>query len=267
MIMNVAGGTPRCTQAVQDRTRQTGQRIATIHVNTARHHALLRQVQYTNDRTKHFEFETANGSRFEFRPGQYISLDFNVNGERLVRAYSVASSPHHDNRFDLCLNIVLGGHVSPSIFDLKPGDQIEFRGPFGQFVLRHPADPVSAFIATGTGIAPLRSMIQYLFQKPCASEVWLIFGVREEADILYRGEFEQLASEHSNFHFIPTLSRPGPDWQGHTGYVQKQIALYLRDKTGFHAYVCGLKKMVNDVRQQLRHMGYSAKDLSCEKYD
>jgi len=247
--------------------RRQDERSPTVHVNTARHSASLRNVWNTNDRTKHFEFETANGSRFEFRPGQYISLDFKVGGERLTRAYSVASSPHHDNRFDLCLNIVLGGHVSPSIFDLKPGDRIQFRGPFGQFVLRQPPDPVSAFVATGTGVAPLRSMVQYLFQEKCSSEVWLIFGVREEADILYRHEFEQLAREHENFHFIPTLSRPGPRWQGHTGYVQKQIDRYLRGKQGFHAYVCGLGKMVNDVRHQLRAMGYDAKSLSCEKYD
>lgn len=235
--------------------------------NRRYHSAILRNVWYTNDRTKHFEFETVNGSQFEFRPGQYISLDFMVSGERLTRAYSVASSPHHDNRFDLCLNIVLGGHVSPSIFDLKPGDRIAFRGPFGQFVLREPPEPVTAFIATGTGIAPLRSMVQYLFQKPYRSEAWLIFGVREEADILYRDEFEQLAREHSNFRFIPTLSRPGAGWKGHTGYVQNQVARYLGGKQGFHAYVCGLKKMVNDVRRQLRAMGYSARALSCEKYD
>jgi len=237
------------------------------HVDRTRHSAWLRNVWYTNDRTKHFEFETAPGSRFEFRPGQYISLDFNVDGDNLIRAYSIASSPHHDNQFDLCLNIVLGGHVSPSIFDLKPGDQVHFRGPFGQFVLREPQDPVSAFIATGTGIAPLRSMLQYLFQRRCDSEVWLIFGVREEADILYRKEFEELASKHPNFHFIPTLSRPAANWTGPTGYVQAQVERYLRGKQGFHAYVCGLKKMVNHVRRQLRTMGYSPKALSCEKYD
>jgi ferredoxin-NADP reductase len=236
-------------------------------VDRTRHAAWLRNVWYANDRTKHFEFETAAGSRFEFRPGQYISLDFDVEGDRLTRAYSIASSPHHDNRFDLCLNIVLGGQVSPSIFDLKPGDPIHFRGPFGQFVLREPPDPVSAFIATGTGIAPLRSMVQYLFQEACHSEVWLIFGVREEADILYRDEFEKLAGQHPNFHFVPTLSRPGSDWTGHTGYVQKQVERYLQGKLGFHAYVCGLKKMVNDVRRQLRTMGYGPKALSCEKYD
>ena len=236
-------------------------------VNTSRHLASLRNVWNTNDRTKHFEFETANGSGFEFRPGQYISLDFYVNGEKATRAYSIASSPHHNSRFDLCLNIVLGGHVSPSVFDLKPGDQIRFRGPFGRFVLREPLDPVSAFIATGTGIAPLRSMVQYMFQKPCSSEVWLIFGVREEADILYREEFEALAQQHPNFYFIPTLSRPGAHWTGHTGYVQQQVDRYLRGKQGFHAYICGLKKMVNDVRHQLRSLGYDAKALSCEKYD
>ena len=236
-------------------------------MNTARHHAQLRDVWNTNNRTKHFVFETAPGSQFEFRPGQYISLEFRGNGRSLRRAYSVASSPHHNNQFDLCLNVVLGGHVSPSVFDLKPGDSIEFRGPFGQFVLREPPDPTSAFIATGTGIAPLRSMVQYLFQRGCSSEVWLIFGVREEADILYRDEFEQLARAHSSFHFIPTLSRPSPSWTGHTGYVQEQVKRYLEGKQGFHAYICGLKKMVNDVRHQLRAMGYGPQALSCEKYD
>ena len=237
-------------------------------MNNSHHIAHLRNVWYTNDRTKHFEFEIANGSEFDYRPGQFISMDVQIDGEEAcVRSYSVASSPHHDNRFDLCLNIVPHGLVSPWLFHLKPGDAIRFQGPFGLFTLRQPPDPVSAFIATGTGIAPIRAMLQYVYQEPNPTEVWLLFGVRHEADILYRDEFEKMARENPGFHFVPTLSRPNPGWTGHTGYVQKQITRYLSGKQGLHAYVCGLKKMVNDVCRQLQAMGYDEAALSFEKYD
>ncbi|HEV2178605.1 MAG TPA: FAD-dependent oxidoreductase [Terriglobia bacterium] len=227
---------------------------------------------YTNDRTKHFAFELANGSDFDYEPGQFIAMAAEFEGRQILRDYSIASSPHHDNRFELCLNIIPEGRVSAWLFGIQPGDKVEFCGPFGMFTLRQPLDPVSAFIATGTGIAPIRAMLQYLYHQPGASlaagrELWLIFGVRGESDILYRAEFEKMARDNSGFHFIPTLSRPGGDWQGHTGYVQKQVRKYLAAKQGFHAYICGLKKMVDDVRLELQAMGYGPKSQSYEKYD
>jgi ferredoxin-NADP reductase len=236
-------------------------------VNNSHHKAYLRNVRNTNDRTKHFEFEMRNGTQFDYQPGQFISMEVEIGGNACIRSYSIASSPHHDNRFDLCLNIVPRGLVSPWLFHLKPGGSIEFTGPHGFFTLRQPLDPVSAFIATGTGIAPIRAMLQYLYQEPNPAETWLIFGVRREADILYRDDFERMAQQNPNFHFVPTLSRPDPGWAGHRGYVQEQIARYLAHKQGLHAYICGLKRMVDDVRGQLEGMGYDPAALSYEKYD
>jgi CDP-4-dehydro-6-deoxyglucose reductase len=234
------------------------------------HEASLRRAWYANERTKHFEFETSDD--FDYKAGQYISMDVRLEGQQCVRSYSIASSPHHDNRFDLCLNIIPRGLVSPWLFHLKPGDKIQFTGPYGLFCVREPLDPVSAFIASGTGISPIRAMLQYLHQPSnlahlSGKEIWLIFGVREEADILYRREFEHIARENPGFYFVPTLSRPGADWSGHRGYVQKQAARYLAGKPGFHAYICGLKKMVDDVRRRLEDLGYDPTALSCEKYD
>jgi len=236
-------------------------------VNHSIHEAFLRSVWNTNERTKHFQFQISNGHRFDFRPGQFISLDIELEGRKVRRPYSIASAPRADNGFDLCLNMLPEGRVSSWLFHLKPGDKIGFSGPFGFFSLREPPDPVSAFIATGTGIAPIRAMLQQLYSRPHDSEVWLIFGVRKESDILYREEFEQMAAEHPNFHFIPTLSRPGPGWTGHTGYVQRHVVRYLAEKKGFHAYLCGLRKMIDDVAQEFRSMGYDRKALSYEKYD
>lgn len=229
--------------------------------------ARLRSVRFTNQRTKHFEFEVANGGRFNFRPGQFISLDLNVDGERERRPYSIASAPRDDNTFDLCLNMLPAGKVSSWLFSLKPGDTVRFTGPFGFFALREPPDPVSAFIATGTGIAPIRAMLQQLYRRPHTAESWLIVGVRDEPDILYRDEFEKLAAENPGFHFIPTLSRPHRGWQGHAGYVQQHVAKYLRDKKGLHTYLCGLRRMVRDVVQELKLMGYDPKSFSFEQYD
>jgi NAD(P)H-flavin reductase len=235
--------------------------------NPAPYEAILRKVRFTNERTKHFEFEISNGHKFSFLPGQFISLDLNVRGERERRPYSIASAPREDNRFDLCLNMLPAGRVSSWLFALKPGDAIRFTGPLGFFTLREPPDPVSAFIATGTGIAPIRAMLQQLYRDHQARESWLIFGVRGEPDILYRDEFERLAAQNPAFHFIPTLSRPHQGWKGHAGYVQQQVAKYLRDKKGLHTYLCGLDRMVRDVAQELRLMGYDPKSFSFERYD
>ncbi len=237
------------------------------------HRAYLRNSWYLNDRTKHFEFETRNDDQFDYLPGQYISMEVEIEGKLCTRSYSVASSPHQDNRFDLCLNIIPSGLVSPYLFHLQPGDFIDFTGPFGNFTLRQPLDPVSLFVAVGTGISPIRSMLQYIYQQPPVPatsgggrEVWLLYGVRDEPDILYRDEFERMQGENPAFRFIPTLSRAHLGWKGHTGYVQKLIARYLERKH-LHAYVCGLQRMVNDVCRQLREMGYPEEALSYEKYD
>ncbi len=235
-------------------------------MNSRPYEARLLTVSFLNERTKHFEFGTLGATRLAFQPGQFISLNVEVNGHQYVRPYSIASAPRSDNRFALCLNIVPGGVVSRWLFNLEPGDTIRFTAPFGFFTLHQPLDPVSAFIATGTGIAPIRAMLQDLQRRPPAGPVWLIFGVRTEADILYRYEFEALAARLPDFRFIPTLSRPHLGWIGRTGYVQTQVERYLAGVRGLRAYICGLTKMVDDVRQRLRAMGYDRQALRYEKY-
>ncbi len=218
-------------------------------------------------RARHFQFEVLGGEPFDFRPGQYIALNIQVEGRKLTRYYSVASAPDHGRRFDLCLNVIPGGVASPWLYSLEPGMRIRFSGPHGAFALREPPGASTAFIATGTGIAPLRAMIQHLYTRPVAGEVRLLLGVRTEADIPYRSEFERLAAEHPNFQFIPTLSRPSPEWKGLRGYVQEHLAAQFSGRSGFHAYICGLRKMVEAVCRRLEELGYDRSNFSFEKYD
>jgi NAD(P)H-flavin reductase len=138
-------------------------------------------------------------------------------------------------------------------------------------------------IATGTGIAPFRSMLVGMFEsgngipdameRPASPPVnpsaqfWLLFGARYEQDIYYREEFERLAAEHSNFHFMPTLSRGGPEWKGLRGYVQEHVREIVGSRTDMQAYICGLDKMVSANRKLLRSLGWDRKSIRYEKYD
>ncbi|HEV2498468.1 MAG TPA: FAD-dependent oxidoreductase [Terriglobia bacterium] len=228
------------------------------------HHAVLRRVWGSSSRARHFEFQMANGQRFKFHAGQYISLHTHLNGEGVARAYSIAAR-QADDRLELCVNVSSGEDAW--LLGLKRDEEVEFSGPFGSFELRHPPGLVAAFIATGTGIAPIRAMIQELYRKYKPEEVWLIFGVRREADILYREEFEKLARVHPEFRFVPTLSRPDPGWMGRRGYVQEQIKKYLRGKEGLQAYVCGSPAMVEQVRALLQTMGYDDDAVSFERFE
>jgi len=126
------------------------------------------------------------------------------------------------------------------------------------------------FIATGTGIAPFRGMLHWLLAEQDRHEnrtLSLLFGVRTESDIYYRDEFEQLAKQHQNFQFLPTLSRGSAEWPGLRGYVQDHLPAIVGDRKDMHAYVCGLDKMVSANRALLKNLGWDRKQIFYEKYD
>jgi ferredoxin-NADP reductase len=217
----------------------------------------------------HFEFEVPGVEIFHFTPGQFISVVERVDGKEITRAYSIAS-PRDGNRFELCLNRVEDGIVSPYLFDLKPGDEVEMGEPLGYFTLRHPGRR-AVFVATGTGIAPFRSMLLDHLPKT-KPHVTLLFGVRYEHGLLYREEFERLQREYETFRFIPTITRPESTWTGKTGRVQAHLdeALALQsyeDQATIDIYVCGLKEMVDDLRGELKRRGFDRKQIIYEKYD
>lgn len=192
-----------------------------------------------------------------------------VGGKEITRAYSIAS-PRGGNRFELCLNRVPEGIVSNILFDLKPGDEVDMNEPLGYFTLRHPGHR-AVFIATGTGIAPFRSMLLDHLPKT-QPHITLLFGVRYEEGLLYREELERLAAQYENFRFMPTITRPTESWKGRTGRVQAHLdeALALRvpeDLSMIDVYVCGLKEMVDDVRKELKQRGLDRRQIIYEKYD
>jgi len=220
--------------------------------------------------TKHLEFEMIGMRSFGFVSGQWLSFQqVKPDGEELTRAYSIASPPAEDPRFALCLNRVQDGFMSNFLCAMKEGEEIRCQGPFGDFILRPPMRD-TIFVATGTGIAPFRSMLHWLLadeSRHQGKQLSLLFGSRYEQDIYYHDEFLRLAAQHHNFHYLPTLSRGSSQWQGLRGYVQEHVASIAQHRTDMPAYICGLDKMVKANRELLKSLGWDRKSIHYEKYD
>lgn len=214
---------------------------------------------------KHFVFEAVGVPELQYLPGQFVSFTHPFDGKLVTRAYSIASAPA-GNRFELCLNRVREGLFSPYLFDLTPGAEIEMKGPLGYFTWRLPARDC-VLVATGTGIAPFRAMLQQRLPSQDPHSVTLVFGTRYRETLLYREEFEAMDRNYPNFHFWPTLSRPDKDWTGRTGYVQQHALEAIGERRDLDVYICGLKAMVDDMRQRLKAIGFDRKQIVAEKYD
>ena len=232
----------------------------------------------------HLEFTVEELEKFDFQPGQFVSfLALDPKGKHQTRAYSIASAPRA-NQFDVCVNRVEGGFFSNLLCDLKEGESLQFHGPHGLFLLRAPLTD-SIFIATGTGIAPMRGFVEYLFpddgeDRSQGRNFWLVYGTRYETELYYEDYFERIAAGRPNFFYHKTLSRSQESWQGARGYVQElveQIAVEHaraqdpRPVSGaaynIHAYICGLNEMVTANRDCLKGLGWERKQIIFERYD
>jgi ferredoxin-NADP reductase len=214
---------------------------------------------------RHFVFDVPAVDTFPFTPGQFVSFSEDFEGKRITRAYSIASVPE-GNRFELCLNRVKEGRFSPHLFAMRPGDEVDVKGPVGGFVARSPSTD-SLFVAAGTGIAPIRGILLDLLPRDAAHQFTLLFGVRYEYGILYRDDFEELARRHPNFAFLPTLTRPDASWTGRTGRVQTHLEAIIGERRDLDIYICGLREMVDDVRACLKAAGFDRKRIVYEKYN
>ncbi len=249
----------------------------------------------------HFEFVLDALESFPFTAGQFVSIvQQDPNGKTQTRAYSIASAAN-GNRFDLCVNRVEGGFFSNHLADLPDlpvGATVQVHGPHGHFILHHPVTE-SILIATGTGIAPMRGFVQWLFpdrgpdagiDRSKGEDIWLVYGTRYESEIYYREEFEALAARQPNFHYLPTLSRAPESWSGLRGYVQEHVSKIVEGRAArlglplpapppdpaippkdltfdIYAYICGLNNMVAGVRERLAGLGWHRKQIVFERYD
>lgn len=190
-------------------------------------------------------------SEIDFIAGQYATF---IISPSVRRSYSIASVPWQKNTINLCVGHTAGGPGSLWIKEMKVGDQVEFLGPLGKFIVNKETVNQKIFIATGTGIAPFLSMIRDLLEKDLSKDsLKLFFGVRSEEDRIYFASFEDLAKKYPNFIFQPILSRPNSKVDGAlSGHVDLLIDRLPNDELlNSEFYLCGRKEMINSVKEKL----------------
>lgn len=192
-----------------------------------------------------------------FKAGQFISFDVPKEGYPypVTRPYSIASPPSTSDRVLLLFNLVQGGPGSNYLFSLQEGDLVSFKGPVGSFFLREDPHKRILFVATGTGIAPFRSMLLTQLERNSFQPVTLMWGLRYEDDLYYQDEFRALADGHPQFSFVTTLSRPGPTWSGIIGRVSGLIQERVTSVQDLAVYLCGNGDMIKEVTATLQAKG------------
>ena len=190
---------------------------------------------------------------FMFAAGQYIDLRL-PGGIR--RSYSIATTPATPMGvidFQLHIRHMPGGLFTDRVFDngLLVRQKVDVEGPLGTFFLREDSDKPIVMVASGTGFAPLRSILLDMFRRGIERPVTLYWGGRVRPDIYLFDEAQSWAKEYAHFDFVPVLSdaRPEDDWNGRQGFVHRAVLEDFKDLSGYQVYACGAPIVVASARK------------------
>ncbi len=230
------------------------------------------RIEDETSTTKRFWIEISDQSKFDFIPGQFLTLDLPIHEQpnKRWRSYSIASETNNSNVVEIIIVLMEGGLGTNYLFSqAKVGTEFPVRGPQGHFTLPEKIETDIFMICTGTGIAPFRSMVQHIQQHNIPhKEIFLIYGTRKCADALYINELNDLKQKLTGFHYIPTFSREQVVSDGQRiGYVHaayEQLMELERDSPEF--YLCGWKDMITDARNRIQSLGIDKKSIHFELY-
>ena len=217
--------------------------------------------------TRRFWIQIPELEKFDFEPGQFVTLDLPIHEKpnKRVRSYSIASWPDGTNVVELVIVLLEGGLGTTYLFNkIDVGSELTLRGPQGVFTLDDDDLSKTIFmICTGTGIAPFRSMAHHIKNHSIPhNDIYLIYGTRKQIDLLYYEEMKNINLE--KFQYIPTLSRE--EWNGRSGYVHAIYEELCAGKKPALFLLCGWKNMIDEAKQRILALGYDKKSIHQELY-
>ena len=187
--------------------------------------------------------------RLQYYAGQYIEFILK-DGKR--RSYSMASPPHHQGPLELHIRHMPGGTFTDHVFGaMKERDILRFEGPLGTFFLRDESEKPIVLLASGTGFAPIKAIIEHAVFKNLNRPMTLYWGGRRKKDLYMMDLAAQWAKEIPNFKFVPVLSEPdaNDNWTGRTGFVHRAVIEDLPDLSSYQVYACGAPVMVESAQR------------------
>jgi CDP-4-dehydro-6-deoxyglucose reductase len=187
--------------------------------------------------------------RLQYLAGQYVEFLLKDNKRR---SYSMANAPHKDELISLHIRHMPGGLFTDHVFGaMKERDILRFEGPLGTFFLREDSDKPMVLLASGTGFAPIKAIIEQAAHGNSGRAMVLYWGGRRPQDLYMNELCEEWARTLPNFRYVPVISdaTPADQWSGRTGFVHHAVIDDLPDLSGYQVYACGAPIMVDSAKR------------------
>ena len=224
-------------------------------------------VQATPD-TKVFHLVPVEPFDFQFKPGQFLNLYLNKEGEPPnARPYSICSSPLNKDYIELTIKI--RQNFTQKVNQLKEGDTVRIAGPFGIFVFDEDKMKHIVIMAGGCGIAPYISMIRYVNEKNLGNKLTVFYSARTHADFAHYEELDRIRKENRNIGIVFTCTREpeGSPWKGERGRINEDmLRRHLDSPDGKHYFLCGPAEMVESGVQMLKNIGAKKESIVAERW-
>ncbi len=233
---------------------------------------VLEHIELITPKIRHLTFRRLDGNRFQYIPGQFISVHFELDGKPIRRSYSIATLTEGSDLIEFAISYVKGGPASELLFNIETKHELNFSGPYGRLILRDEPLKRCFLIGTGTGITPYRAMLPQIMQKLAENpdhEYFILLGVQHREDQLYPNDFLEFAAKNPRLHFRIYHSRDAladPKPHEHKGYVQTIFDELPPHPTDDVVYLCGNPNMIDDTYDLLKTLGFSAQQVRREKY-
>ncbi|BEI34118.1 CDP-6-deoxy-delta-3,4-glucoseen reductase [Polynucleobacter sp. HIN5] len=214
----------------------------------------IQVITYPSNDVAILQLQLPASERFQFLAGQYLEFLLKDNKRR---AYSIASAPHQEGPIELHIRHLPGGLFTDPLFgqgadgkSIKEKDILRFEGPQGSFFLREDTQKPIIFLASGTGFAPIKSILLHMREKKIDREIYFYWGGRRPKDLYMDTLCQEFASTLPRFHYIPVIADALPEdhWTGRTGFVHHAVMADFPDLSAFQVYACGAPIVIQSAQ-------------------
>jgi CDP-4-dehydro-6-deoxyglucose reductase len=229
-----------------------------------RHAALITDITPFCHDVMHLNLVLPEAESFAYRPGQHMNVFL---GDGTHRSFSMASAPN-SNQVDFHVRRIPGGRFTEGhLARLQPGDLLDVELPLGTFRYHEEDYRQLVMVATGTGLSPIKCILESLMDDPDCPPVSLYWGARTEADLYLNDAIREWGSRLYEFQYIPVLSRAGGSWQGRRGHVQQAVLQDVGDLAEHSIYLCGSPTMISDAKKAFLDQGASVDHIYVDGFN
>ncbi|MBY0570385.1 MAG: CDP-6-deoxy-delta-3,4-glucoseen reductase [Burkholderiaceae bacterium] len=238
-----------CAKPQSDLTIEARELVANDEYPVKKMPTRIAKLEKLSDDVMLLALQLPANEKLNYRAGQYIEFLLR-DGKR--RSYSMANAPHDAEHITLHIRHMPGGLFTDQVFStLKERDILRFEGPQGTFYLREDSDKPIILLASGTGFAPIKALVEQLIHTKSTRPVTLYWGGRRPADLYMDKLCQDWAAQLPSFRYVPVISdaQAEDQWQGRTGFVHQAVMTDHTDLSGYQVYACGAPVMVDSAKR------------------